>query len=441
MTPLLRFFNRRNTATIACCAFLTTMVVGPSHARGTAPEKKPATTEKKDDRPPVGEGVPTTSGNFHLPTPKEIELGRKVAAEVEKQEKVITEGAEYDRLQRISRVIEAAAQQADISAEYGRAHGLPKPNTKDRRVPFEYTFKLVKQDKVVNAFSLAGGPIYVTTGLMEYARSDHELASVLAHEVAHVQFHHVRHLVAKSKKGQTGSILAILAAVLAASTGAGALAFPALTGSQLYQAAKMNGYGRDLEREADRVGLKIMLHTPYHPAAMYTFMRRMARDDALRGNPDMGIYQSHPYMAERQELIAGYLKEHRIALNTGLEREVSNAFNLNVREQMVDGKPCHEVVLNGQPMFRATASDGKRTAEQRATAFVGSLQELLSTGLTLRDVRLGDDRRTIVAKGRTILQVLPADAEANGGTPEAAADKALKLLLTALWKEKLETSF
>src|SRR5438105_4584437 len=81
-----------------------------------------------------------------------------------------------------------------LAAAYLQEYHQPHPTDKAKRVPFEFRFSLVKPKdghKEVNAFSLAGGPVYVTTDLMDYARSDHELAAVLAHECGHICNHHV----------------------------------------------------------------------------------------------------------------------------------------------------------------------------------------------------------------------------------------------------------
>ena len=67
-------------------------------------------------------------------------------------------------------------------------------------------------DPAINAFALPGGSMYVNRGLFEAARSEAELASVLAHEMAHVALRHGTHQASKAYLGQAG--LGILGGLL-----------------------------------------------------------------------------------------------------------------------------------------------------------------------------------------------------------------------------------
>ena len=101
---------------------------------------------------------------------QEVELGQRGAADVDKEYrgKFITEGRQYDQLQRVAGKIFPLAKQ-------------------DWDVP--YTIKLV-DSKEINAFALPGCPIYFYKGLMDLASSDDEVASVLGHESSHVVKRH-----------------------------------------------------------------------------------------------------------------------------------------------------------------------------------------------------------------------------------------------------------
>src|SRR5688500_16700005 len=78
---------------------------------------KPEAVQKKpsEDLP---EGVPTTRENVYLPSREEVRLGRQVANQVPSEYEVITEGPEFQRLQRISKAIVAVVQKEDIVADY-----------------------------------------------------------------------------------------------------------------------------------------------------------------------------------------------------------------------------------------------------------------------------------------------------------------------------------
>ena len=53
-----------------------------------------------------------------------------------------------------------------------------------------YTFVVVKDDKTINAMAMPGGPIIITTGMLKFLESETELATILGHEIAHVEERH-----------------------------------------------------------------------------------------------------------------------------------------------------------------------------------------------------------------------------------------------------------
>src|SRR5262249_13640662 len=198
---------------------------------------------------------PTTEANVHLPSVEEGNLGREGAVEVEKEYKLVQDQAQLARLKRIGDELVRAAADPELIQEYREAYKVPKKGDRSKRVPFQFSYKIVRS-REVNAFSLAGGPIYFTTGLLEYVESDHELAAVMAHEMTHVLHHHVVNLAAKQAKTEQKMLWVMLASILA-----GAAASPgfsnALVGAQLYAVAKQNGYGREAESDADKTGVKL----------------------------------------------------------------------------------------------------------------------------------------------------------------------------------------
>jgi len=387
--------------------------------------------------PPAKEGEPTTAENAHLPTIDELKLGREGSAEAEKQYKILKDGEQVKRVQSIAAEVLKAADDAALIQAYLQEHKLPKPKDTSRRAAFAFSFK-VADSKEVNAFSFAGGPIYITTGLLNYVQSDHELAAVIAHEIAHVTRHHLVQLIQKQSKAEQKLMWALLAGILA-----GAATSPdfsnVMMGAQLYTIAKQYGYGRDAERDADRIAVQYLRRTRFNPVGMLTVMKRFARDEAIRG-VDLGIFQSHPYSRERAELITGYLKEAGITVDPGTEREISNAFRLETRSAKAGGKPVGELVVNGEVMFRATAAEGKSELE-RARAIEKRLSALLEANLSLREIRLSDDRTRILAQGQTLLTVHPSDAEVDRQTVPETSKRALDVLLKALWSEQLNTTF
>jgi Zn-dependent protease with chaperone function len=381
---------------------------------------------------------PTTADNVHLPTPEEIRMGQQGVVEVEKEYKLVQDEAQLRRLRKIGDEIVRASNDPVLIRAYREAYKVPKKADKSKRVPFQFSFKIVKA-REVSAFSLAGGPIYFTTGLLEYVQSDHELAGVMAHEMAHVLHHHLVHLISRQSKIEQKMLWVMLASILA-----GATASPefgnVLVGAQLYTIAKQFGYGRQAEWDADRTGLEYMRRSGYSPVGMLTFMRRLARDENRRPPVEMGIYQSHPYTKERADAIAAHLADLGIKVDRGIERDISNSFQVAARTTQMSGREVGEVMLNGQVLFRPAVVVEGRSPAERASYIADELKRLLDENLVLRQVRLSADRTTVVAAGVPLIRVTAGDAELAGSGVSEVAQKVLTSLQKELWKEEVDRS-
>jgi len=394
---------------------------------------------EKAARAPIPPGVPTTPQNVHLPTEGEVRLGRENSAQVEKQFKLITSGPMYDRLQRVAREIVDALERPDIIAEYRRVYKLPRSGDTAKRVPFEYSFKLI-DTKEVNAFSLAGGPIYVNRGLMETTTSDHELAAVLAHEGVHTAFHHVEQLVRKEKSASQKQLWGLLAAIIAGAAGGGAAVATAgnvLMAGSYISIATLSGFGRELEAEADRIGVMALSDTSYNPVGMLTFMQKLARDDSRRGHLDYGIYQSHPYSNERVASIKKELITRGYRVDAGSLRQVSGTFRAEVVPMRVNGRDAAEIRLNGNLIFNVVANEGDAPARERAQRIAARLNQMFTDNLTFNDVRKSPEQSAVLLKGIPIIRVFPDDAAAAGGV-ETAMDRAYREIIRALIVEQLD---
>ena len=110
----------------------------------------------------------------------------------------------------------------------------------------------VIDNKQWNAMAMGNGALWVFSGIMD-DMSDGELAIVMGHELAHYTHEHSRRQMRKGMWVQMGSLAALAAAEAIDSHGLRALA---QIGSAVGFGAWMNGFGRDLEDQADRVGLR-----------------------------------------------------------------------------------------------------------------------------------------------------------------------------------------
>lgn len=425
---------RRSVAAALAALVLPTAALAQVGAG--APEPKRAVP---DNRPPIPPGVPTTPDNVYLPSEGEIKAGRDGSAEVEKVYKLISAGPYVTRLQRVAREVQSAVQTPKVITEYRRVYHLPHRDDHSRRVPFEYSFKVLDTTREINAFSLAGGPVYVTRGLLDATTSDDELAAVLAHECSHVAFHHVEQMMRKEKKIQSAQLWAMLAAVVAGAAGGGTAAAAASNialGGQLVGVAAMTNFSRDLETEADRVGVLAMTQTHYNPAGMLTFMQKLEHQDTLHGNPNYGIYADHPYTNERVDAIRKQLIALNYRVDPGYLRAVSKRFKLAAVSQRWNGRDVAELRLNDQLVLTCVASDGGLSPEERARRMARELETLFDENVTLNDVRMNDEKSAVVLRGIPVVRVLPEDGAAAGGTA-AATTRAYNEIMRALWNEKL----
>lgn len=162
----------------------------------------------------------------------------------------------------------------------------------------DYQFFLL-ESPVINAFALPGGFIGFHTGLVTNATSESELASVMAHEIAHVTQRHWPRQVAAQKDRSGMTMVAILAAVVLAAAGetnAGGIAAAAMASEVDAQLA----FTRSFEREADRIGIHLLSDAKYDSRAMADFFERLDAANRFSGGGSIPEFmRTHPVTTDR----------------------------------------------------------------------------------------------------------------------------------------------
>ena len=155
------------------------------------------------------------------------------------------------------------------------------------------------RDHTINAFALPGGFIGVHTGLLTASESESEVASVLAHEVAHVTQRHIARMLGQQQQMQLPVLAALAAAILLGrsrpdlASGAAAAASAGAIQTQL-------SYSRDFEREADRIGFQALEAAGFDVHAMGTFFEKMQRGSRIADDGSVpGYLRTHPITTER----------------------------------------------------------------------------------------------------------------------------------------------
>lgn len=199
----------------------------------------------------------------------EIAVGQEAAKKVEQQYKVLPDEKYQGRVNHIGK------QLYDV---------CPKPE-----IP--YTFKVIDSN-VFNAFSLPGGPIYVTRELMDKS-NDGELAFVLGHEMAHAAHSHSF----KQAEKQSGTSLGLLAIVLILTRGNPTSG--AMTTAGLANLVMNSSYSRADERQADLDALSYMGGAGYDPRYAVSSFEKMKSYGGGMPGILTGIVGDHPDTDER----------------------------------------------------------------------------------------------------------------------------------------------
>jgi len=158
----------------------------------------------------------------------------------------------------------------------------------------------IVRERSVNAFALPGGYVGVYLGLLAITQQRDELASVLAHELAHVSQRHIARRIVGDSQSTALTIVGTLLGILAASrAGSIDLAQAAILGGQAAGLQAQLNFSRDMEREADRVGFGVMTSAGYRPLGMVRMFERMEQAMHLTDSGNYPYLRSHPLTSER----------------------------------------------------------------------------------------------------------------------------------------------
>jgi len=162
---------------------------------------------------------------------------------------------------------------------------------------FPYYFRLVF-DPRINAFAMPGGIIVINSGLLLLTNSESELASVVAHEIAHVSQRHIARRFSRQKRLSILNAIAMLGTVVAAiyspdaATATAAATMGGIRNSEM-------AYSRDYEREADRIGMNLLASAQLDPYGMPRFFDKLNSHSQINQNQPPEFLSSHPLTLSR----------------------------------------------------------------------------------------------------------------------------------------------
>ena len=218
---------------------------------------------------------------------QDVQLGRQAAAEVRQQLPMLNDSLTDALVETIGRRLVAA-----VPARLGQP-------------AFRYSFDVVNL-REINAFALPGGPMFLHRGMLQAARTDDEVAGVMAHELSHVVLRHGTLQAAKAQKFQIGAIAGqVLGAIVGGQKGA-----IIAQGSQIGLGTYFLKYSREYEREADLLGAQLMARAGYDPRQMANMFRTIQQQG---GNSGPEFLSDHPDPGNRHDAIVREAASLKIA--------------------------------------------------------------------------------------------------------------------------------
>ncbi len=272
------------------------------------------------------------------PVKEDVKLGQEAASEARRQLPMLNDDGVDDYVEDVGRRLVA---------------GIPP---EFRHSEFRYTFDVVNM-KEINAFALPGGPMFLNRGMIESARSEGEMAGVMAHELSHVA---LRHGTAQASAGTKAQVGSVVGQVLGAIVGGG-LGTVISQGSQIGAGLYFNKYSREYERQADILGAQIMARSGYDPRAMASMFQTIEKQGG-GGGPEW--MSSHPNPGNR----AAYITKEAQALRVQGTTADTGQF-ASVRSRLGGMSPAltAEQVARAQKTGQAPAgTSGRRTVRVSA---------------------------------------------------------------------------
>jgi len=214
----------------------------------------------------------------------DVKVGRQAAGEVEKQFPILNDREATNYVSRVGdRLVSSIPQQF-------------------QHPEFDYFFKIVNA-RDINAFALPGGPMYVNRGMIEAARTEGEMAGVMAHELSHVALRHGTAQASKAQKyGTAAGVLGILGQIIGGPAGAAAQIAGQGVGVYFLK------FSREYETEADILGAQIMARAGYDPRDLANMFKTIEQQSGGGGG---GFLSDHPSPSNRYARInqeAQYLR-------------------------------------------------------------------------------------------------------------------------------------
>ncbi len=315
--------NLRHAITAALVA--ASIATMPAASAQPAPAQQPPIFTGRDPAPPATTVPPPApslpdlgeAASAELSPAMEARIADEIAREIRRSPDLIDDAELAGYLDRLGQRLVAAS---------------PEPQQ-------SFRFFLIKDD-TINASAFVGGVVIVHSGLILAAQSESEVASVLAHEIAHVTQRHIARMLAKQDQAGIPMLAALAVAILAARSSPD-VASAAIATSQAAAIQSQLNFTRDAEREADRVGLQILDKAGFDPRGAPAFFERLQRASQIYESGAPVYLRTHPLTFERIADVENRVEQMpyrqvRDSLDFLLVREKLRVLRGNPRDLLAD---------------------------------------------------------------------------------------------------------
>ena len=208
--------------------------------------------------------------------------------------KLITSGKDLDRITEIGGRIESAVTSF-----------FQSKNETDPTQNFNWEYILVNDKKITNAWCMPGGKIAVFSGILDVAKNDDGLATIMGHEIAHAVAKHSVERMSQAMAVNVGTQVADI--FLGGTINRTRNTVGRATGMDIFQLGIMNPFGRKQETEADYLGLIFSSLSGFNIKESTKLWERMK--EANKGKEPPQFLSTHPSSSKRIENLKGWINK------------------------------------------------------------------------------------------------------------------------------------
>ena len=166
----------------------------------------------------------------------------------------------------------------------------------------------IVSDPSINAFAMLGGVIGVHSGLFLASNTESELASVISHEIAHINQKHISRFLLQQERASYQSTFIMAVALLLARSNP-QLASTAMAGASAGSVQGALDFTRENEKEADRVGIQTLNKAGFDVRGARDFFTTLKQANQFSGGAAPAFLQTHPITSNRINDIEDRLKD------------------------------------------------------------------------------------------------------------------------------------